>query len=87
MLTVCGGLIVVTVTQHGVRGGVIKAGQSRLQEKSTCRLGQKAVEMRLTPSRLISKFLQEEKNSLEAQETCMRNLDQFNTIAVEKENK
>ena len=43
--------------------------------------------MRLTPSRLISKFLQEEKNSLEAQETCMRNLDQFNTIAVEKENK
>jgi len=31
--------------------------------------------------------LLEEKNSLEAPETCMGNLDQFNTASVEKEKK
>jgi hypothetical protein len=31
--------------------------------------------------------LQEEKNLLEAQETCIGNLDQFNTATVEKEKK
>ena len=32
-------------------------------------------------------ILQDEKNSLEAQETCISNLEQFNTVTVKKEKK
>ena len=86
LLVVFGGLIIVTLTQYGVRGGVLKDELGRLQEKI------EHLQARLETNSeafdtlaLDLEILQEEKNSLEAQETCMGNLDQFNTAPAKKE--
>jgi hypothetical protein len=87
LLTIFGGLIVVTLTQYGVRGGVIKDELSRLQEKKALQARLKSNNEAFDTLTLDLEILQEEKNSLEAQETCMGNLDQLNTVTVEKEKK
>lgn len=89
LLIVFGGLIIVTLTQYGVRGGVVKDELGRLQEKiEHLQARFKANSEEFDTLSLDLEILQEEKKSLEAQATCMGNLDQFNTApAAKKETK
>jgi len=67
---------------------VIKDELSRLQEKNKCLQARlKSNSEAFDTLALDLEILQEEKNSLEAQETCIGNLEQFNTVTVKKEKK
>lgn len=88
LLVVFGGLIIVTITQYGVRRGMLKDQLGNLREKTEHQQTQlKANSEEFDTIVLDIEILQQQKDSLEAQETCMDNLDQFNTAPTVKKEK
>ncbi|MEE3259780.1 MAG: hypothetical protein VX293_11275 [Candidatus Latescibacterota bacterium] len=88
LLVVFGGLIIVTMTQYGVRRGMLKDQLDNLREKTElqqARLQANGEEFDTIVLEL--EILQQEQDSLEAQATCMGNLDQFNTTTPVKKEK
>jgi len=83
MLVVFGALIIVTLTNYWMNGSALKEelhnGYLRLESHQ-----ERLAEIRgeLESLGTDAELLEMEKASLEAQETCMRNLDTFNAGAT-----
>ena len=88
LLVVFGGLIVVTLTQYGIRSGALKDELERLREKIEHQEARLKVASEASDTiALDPEILQGEKGSLEAQEICMGNLDQFNMTPISDKSK